>query len=162
MLDSDGAHGECCTYEGGLVARHDSLVRTLAALAKRHADPRPHLEQVLPSLQVVVQGQVGTARLDVVTHIGTARQLIDVTVVSTFAGGAPFQAACSRRDGHAARRAAVAKRMKYEHPDLVPFAVETGGRLGGDAKSLLRKFALEAPDPSRELSFLYKAVSATV
>ena len=162
ILDADGAHGECCSYEGGLVSRHDGLVRTLAALAKRHADPRPRLEQVIPQLQVVVAGQIGTARLDVVMHVGARRRLVDVTVVSPHAGSAEFKAACSRRDGHAARRAAVTKRMKYEHADLVPFALETGGRLGFDARALLHQLASEAPDPVAELQYLYRAVSSVL
>ena len=142
------------------MVRHDAIVRLLESFAKRRADPKPYLEQVVPQLQVVVSGQVGTARLEVITHIGSCRHLVDVTVVSPFAGSDAFRAVCSRRDGYAARRASVSKRTKYDQADLVPFAIETGGRLGADARSFLRKLAAEAPDPTAELTYMYWAVSA--
>ena len=162
VCDPDGAHLECCSPGGGVVARHDNLVSLLATLAKRGMDPRPRVEQVVPQLQARVCGQVSQARLDVIIHDATRRMLVDVTVVSPYAGDASFINACSRRDGHAARRAAVAKRRKYEDPDLLPFAVETGGRLGADAKALLHAMAAHSQDPVRELGYLYRAVSSTL
>ena len=137
-----------------MLIRHDNLVRGLADLAKRHTDPRPRLEQALPQLSVVVGGQIGQARLDVIFHQGSQRRLVDVTVVSPYAGSADFARACSRKDGYAVRRAAVVKRMEYEHPDLVPFAVETGGRLGDDARALPHPMAQEAPEPDLELQYI--------
>ena len=40
--------------------------------------------------------------------------------------------------------------------------VVTGGRLGSDAKMLLRSMADHAVDPQRELTFCYRAVSAVL
>ena len=136
------------------------MVSLLATLAKRGMDPRPRVEQVVPQLQARVCGQVGQARLDVIIHDAARRMLVDVTVVSPNAGDASFVNACSRRDGYAARRAAVAKRRKYDDPDLLPFAIETGGRLGADARSLLSAMAARAENPTKELSYLYRAVSS--
>jgi hypothetical protein len=39
--------------------------------------------------------------------------------------------------GHAFRRAAIAKRVKYDDESLVPFAMEAGGRLGVDARAFV-------------------------
>ena len=160
QCDPEGAHLECCAPGGGLLTRHDKLVHAIAMLAKRHFDPRPRTEQIIPQLQSRVGGQVGQARLDVILHNGAARLLVDVTVVSPLAGSDSFISACSRRDGHAARRAAIAKRLKYDSTDLVPFAVETGGRLGSDARALLQLMASGAPDPGEEMAYLYRAVSS--
>ena len=162
VLDPRGAHLECCAPGGGLVARHDGITNLLAALARRHMDPRPRLEQVLPQLQSRVSGQVGQARLDVVMHDSTRRYLVDVTVVSAYAGNSSFRAACARRDGHAARRAAMGKRLKYDSADLVPFALETGGRVGGDARALLQALVAEADDPAFELAYAYRALSSVL
>ena len=40
------------------------MLHTLWDLSKRHIDPRPQKEQVLPQLSVKVAGQIGQARLD--------------------------------------------------------------------------------------------------
>ena len=65
-------------------------------------------------------------------------------------------AACARRDGHASRRAAIAKRTRYPTPDLVPFALETAGRIGNDARALLVRMAEAAEE---QIQYLYRAVS---
>ena len=144
------------------MARHDSLERCVGQLAARTLDPHPKLEQVVPELARLVDGQVEQGRLDVVVHDGVSRLLIDVVIVSPYAGGASFRRACSRRDGHAARRAEVAKRARYPIADLVPFAVETGGRLGADARAFLVRCAQASDEPARELQYLYRAVSSVV
>ena len=144
------------------MVRHDSLEHTVAALARRGMDPRPRLEQVVPELAAHVRGQVAVARMDVIVHEGPRRHLVDVCVVSPLAGDERFLAACSRRDGYACRRAAIAKREKYRSDELVPFVAETGGRLSADARQFLRAMAREAVCPARELAFMYRAVSTTI
>ena len=105
---------------------------------------------------------MGQARLDVIVHDGIARSLLDVVVVSPYASNQAFTAACARRDGHASRRAAIAKRTRYPTPDLVPFALETGGRLGVDARAFLVRMSEAAEEPWRELQYLYRAVSSVL
>ena len=140
--------------------RHDGLTQCFASLAKRGMDTRPCLEQVLPQLATHVRGQVGVARMDVVLHSGTQRHLVDDCVVSPLAGDERFVAACARRDGHAARRAAMAKRSKYHSPELVPFAVETGGRFSPDARHFVKAMADCAVDPVAETAYIYRALSS--
>ena len=142
--------------------RHDGVVRCLGILGARALDPRPRLEQVIPELARPVNGQVGQARLDVIMRDGASRILVDVVVVSAYAGGNSFRVACARRDGHAARRAAIAKRERYTSADLVPFALETGGRLGADARALLMRMAEAAEDKHQEIQLLYRAVSSVL
>ena len=140
--------------------RHDGVVRCLGQLAARNLDPRPKLEQIIPELARPVAGQVCEARLDVVVHDGAARSLLDVVIVSPYAGDASFRAACARRDGHASRRAAVSKRARYPHSDLVPFALETGGRMGNDARAFIARLADAADDRHSELQYLHRAISS--
>ena len=86
--------------------------------------------------------------------------LVEVVIVSPLAGGDSFRTACSRRDGHAARRAECVKRARYPTPDLVPFAIETGGRIGSAARAFLMRLAEEAEDPVKERLYMYRAVSS--
>ena len=160
--DARGKHQECCGPGGGLVTRHDGLVRCLGVLAARNLDPKPKLEQVIPELSRPVAGQVEQARLDVVVHDGLDRLLVDVVVVSALAGDQSFRRACGRRDGHAARRAEIAKRSRYQASDLVPFALETGGRLGADARAFLTRCANAAPRPEVEIQYLHRAISSVL
>ena len=144
------------------MVRHDNMVRCIASLAKRTIDPRPRTEQIIPELSRLVAGQTEAARLDVIVHSGLARSLVDVTIVSSLAGDDTFRRACSRRDGHAARRAECTKRSRYPAADLVPFALETGGRLGAAARTFLMHLADGAEDPVAERNYLYRAVSSTL
>ena len=142
--------------------RHDGLVRCLGILAARNLDPKPKLEQIVPELARPVAGQINEARLDDVIHDGASRLLVDVTVVSPYAGDRSYRTACARRDGHACRRAAVAKRARYPTADLVPFALETGGRIGSDARALLARMADAADDRQNEVQYLYRAISSVL
>ena len=160
--DEFGMHLENCAPAGGLIARHDGIVRCIGVLGARALDPRPRLEQIIPELARPVQGQMGQARLDVVLHDGVARSLVDVVVVSPYSTNAAFMGACARRDGHASRRAAIAKRTRYPTPDLVPFALETGGRIGTDARALLVRMSEAAEEPAKELQYLYRAISSVL
>ena len=117
------------------------------------------MEQVIPELRRPVTGQLETARLDVIVHDGISRSLVDVVIVSPLAADQTFRRACARRDGHAARRAECAKRSRYPSHELVPFALETGGRLGNAARAFLLKLADSADDPVNERVALYRAVS---
>ena len=144
------------------MARHDGLVRCLGVLASRSLDPQPKLEQIIPELARPVAGQINEARLDVVVRDGASRLLVDAVVVSPYAGDAQFRASCARRDGHASRRAAIAKRARYPHADLVPFAAETGGRLGMDARAFIARMADAAEDRADEIQYLYRAVSSVL
>ena len=162
VRDPDGKHPECCSLGGGLIERHDRVVRCLGVLAARNLDPRPKLEQVIPELARPVAGQIVQARLDVIVHEGTARSLLDVVIVSPYGGNDSFRAACARRDGHASRRAAVAKRARYPNRDLVPFALETGGRMGNDARAFLSRMADAAEDRHSELQYLQRAISSVL
>ena len=145
-----------------MVCRHDPLVTCLYHLIKRNLDPKPRMEQVLPQLAAMVRGQVSQARMDIVAQDGCNRILVDIVVSSPFAGGERFTSMCARRDGYAARRAAAAKKSKYDSPDLLPFSVETGGRLGMDARSLIKKLAEAADDPHAEAAYLHRAISSTL
>ena len=132
---------------------------SIASLAGRTLEPRPKTEHVIELVRLVV-GPADVARLDVVVHDGAARSLVDVVIVSPLAGDDNFRRACARRDGRAARRAECAKRARYAAPDLVPFALETGGRIGTAARAFLMRLAESSDDPAKECIYMYRAVSS--
>ena len=160
--DRRGMHQECCAPGGGLTARHDAELHVLAVMVRRNVDPRPRKEQVIPALSHKVTGQIGQSRMDLVVQDGAERLLVDMTIVSPYAGDASFVGACARRDGFAARRAAIAKRGKYLGPDLVPFAMETGGRLGTEARAFVKRLAHASEEPTKEAMYIYKALSVVL
>lgn len=160
--DALGKHQECCAPGGGLMIRHDNMVRCLASLAATTIDPRARTEQIIPELARPVEGQIDTARLDVIIHDGISRSLIDVVIVSPLAGGAAHRRACARRDGHAARHAECTKRTRYPTADLVPFALETGGRIGNSARAFVIRMAEATERPATERLRLYRAISSTL
>ena len=69
-----------------------------------------------------------------------------------------FRAACATRDEHAARRMAISKRMRHPSTDLAPFALETGGRLGVDARAFANRMASASEDPAAERQCLHRAI----
>ena len=70
----------------------------------------------------------------------------------------------ARRDGEASRRAERAKHARYPGPRLTPFAVETPGRLGAEARQwlLTQVRALPQDQQMKELTRAYKVVSCAV
>lgn len=161
-LDPIGKHQECCAPGGGIILRHDNLVKCIASFVARTLDPKPRMEQILPELARLVAGQTEAARMDVVVHDGAARHLVDATIVSPLAANDVFCRGCARRDGHAARRAECLKRSRYPAHDLIPFAMETGGRLGMAARAFVTKCAEVAEDPAKERAYVYRAISTTL
>ena len=69
-----------------------------------------------------------------------------VVVVEVHSKDAHKMGQQAAHDGHAAASKEDKKRVRYPGPNLIPFAVESMGRLGDGAHSLLR--ALAPKDPS--------------
>ena len=56
----------------------------------------------------------------------------------------------------------MAKRSRYPTPDLVPFALETGGRLGTDARAFIVRTANAAEDRTAEMKYIQRAISVVL
>ena len=82
------------------------------------------------------------------------------------AGSASERATAGRRAGEAARRGEREKHQRHDAAGdaLIAFAVESAGRLGGEAKLWLRKQVGELPEDTRprELARAYKVISCAV
>ena len=104
------------------------------------------------------------AVLDIEFTDSNGRCWIDVSARHPAAGDASALRAASHKDGEATRRAERAKHERYPGPQLVPFVVETPGRIGAEARFWLLSQVRALPDDiqSAELARAYKMISCAV
>jgi len=165
VTDSRGNHAAACAPGGGRLRKHGGLARAVGGLGRRWYVVEPLYEQRIPELdKMLPNGELLTARLDVVMHLLSGRQLIDVTVRQGAAGSAAARAAAAKRDGVPSRTAEQEKHTRYPTNSLVAFAVEGCGRLGAEARAWLRMGAGGQPDDVQvyELSRAHRVISAAV
>ena len=150
--------------------RHGHVARAVGSLAARWTHSTPLYEQRVPAWDRprvrsrVNEDPVERAVLDVEYDDADGRRWIDVTIRHPAAGDAAAVYAASRRPGEAARRAEREKHHRYPGDRLTAFAVETTGRLGGEARQWLKAHVRELPEDAQkaELARAYKAVSCAV
>ena len=109
-------------------------------------------------------GSVEHAILDVVVPHLDGRKLIDVTVRQGAAGNAAARLEASKKDGVPSRRAEREKHARYPTNELVAFAVEGLGRLGGEARAWLKNGAYSQLGDVQvaELTRAHRIISAAV
>ena len=149
--------------------RHTRLQRAVGGLVVRWRGTRPLYEQRVPtwdrpSRRRSEQGRTEQAVLDIEYIDDDGRRWIDVTVRHPCAGDENTVRLAARKDGEASRRAEREKHERYPGPRLTPFAVETPGRLGAEARLwlLTQVRALPTEQQSKELMRAYKVVSCAV
>ena len=165
FLDAKGRHAAACACAGGRLRKHGRLARAVAGLARRWYDAAPSLEQRIPELDYrKPDGSIKHAIMDIVVPFLGRRELIDVTVRQGAAGSAEHRLAASRRDGVPSRRAEQKKHARYPTRELVAFAVEGCGRLGGEARAWLKRGAYSQLGDFQvaELTRAHRVVSAAV
>ena len=98
------------------------------------------------------------------TDVDNCRRWIDVSVRVAMAGSTAELGFAPRKPGEAARRGEREKHTRYPGQQLTAFVVESGGRLGGEARQWLRRHVEELPEDMRtsELNRAYKAISCAV
>ena len=137
-----------CRYGGGVDRWHAEVARCLADMIHSHNGTKVYIEQVIPSLTRVVDGQPEHARMDLVfSHNGTTTYL-DVAIVSTFSSNPALIATASNRPGHVTKRAEKANFDRYPHISLAPFILEITARTGQHAKKFISNLMKDADNPS--------------
>ncbi len=144
LLDRRGRHARVCKLGGGVDRRHNG-VRDWAASTYAACTGLPtSTEQRVPAWDIAdaATGAVLEARLDVATaDVNTGAPLyLDVVVYTAFSTEPTTLRRRARRDGCAASDAAAAKRRRYAAAgaQLVPFALEAGGRPSDEAAAFVR------------------------
>ena len=135
-LDVEGHHAAVCESGGALDRRHNSIRDMLKRRLAEDLGAATHDEQ---RVEAMAGGCRTEARLDVaVTLVGKPTVYLDVAVVDAYSTNAAMELARCQRAGVAARTMENKKRSKYQHDKaLVPFVVETHGRLGEAATKWL-------------------------
>ena len=99
-------------------------------------------EQHIPALDYVNADGHHHARLDLVTTIHQNTYYIDVSVAAIHTTDPVRRQQRATTDGAAAKDRVADKRRQYgPHPSLLPFVIETGGRVGLAADALLKAAA---------------------
>eukprot|EP00969_Alexandrium_andersonii_P069142 3050264-Alexandrium_andersonii.AAC.1 len=160
-LDAEGTHAVSCKTGGAVVKRHDGVVGALTH----------HIEEGGGSVQTgVLMEQVvpyaaapgSQARMDIVTADALGRRmLIDVTVVSPFTVAA-VRAGSTTHPGTAAAIGEREKRAKYSNTTVNPFVLETLGRMGSCASSVIRRIVQGGRDRPLRIAAVMQDVSCTL
>ena len=129
--------------------RHDGLRDLLLKRLAEHTGAATHVEQRVEDMNNSGRRE---ARLDVaVTIPGAPTNYLDVAVVEAYSANAGIELQRERK-AMAAEAMEGKKRSKYGANDrLVPFVVETHGRLGPAATRWLKKAYKGLPDARRDL-----------
>ena len=169
-LDEHGYHSCTCQAGGGVVRRHGRTCKGVGSLVSRWTSAAPLFEQRVPAWDRQSRSQqagrdpVERAVLDLEYQAEDGRIWLDISVRHPAAGSTSELAAAARRDGEAARRGEREKHTRYPGDRLVPFVLECGGRLGGEARHWLSSHVVQLPADTQqqELTRAYKVVSCAL
>ena len=134
-------------YGGGVDRRHAALARCLADVIQSHSGVKVFVEQEVPALTRVVNGQTEHARMDLVFNLNGSVTYLDVSIVAPFSCSPSVVSAASTKPGLMAKRAEKSKFDRYPHINLVPFILETTGRPGPHARKFINYLLRDADNP---------------
>ena len=146
-LDPKQHHCYGCRYGGGVDRRHAALARCLADIIHSHSGVKVFIEQEVPALTRVVNGQTEHARMDLVFNLHGSITYLDVSIVAPFSCNPSLVSAASTKPGLMAKRAEKTKFDRYPHINLVPFILETTGRPGPHARKFINYLLRDADNP---------------
>ena len=122
---------------GHVIRRHDRVVRWLAGWIEDRIG-----SQVLVEQAIAAEGEEED-RLDLTLESGGRRLWLDIAVVDVMTINAAERLRRAKLDGAAARHEEGAKRSKYRGL-VTPFVIETHGRPGDFARSVISRFARDS------------------
>ena len=83
-VDPQQHHCYSCRYGGGVDRRHAVVGRCLADVIQSHCGAKVFVEQEVPALTRVVNGQTEHARMDLVFNLNGSVTYLDVSIVAPF------------------------------------------------------------------------------
>jgi hypothetical protein len=170
-LDDHCFHSCTCQAGGGVLLRHGKGISAVGSLVKRWRHEAPLTEQRVPAWDRPARRRQGAAEdgmeraiLDLEYQEADGRTWIDVSIRHPMAGTDGEVRAAARRDGEASRRGERQKHARYPGERLVPFVLETSGRMGAEARHWLKAQVRELPEDlqSKELGRAYKVLSCAL
>jgi hypothetical protein len=153
-LDTTGIHANQCKRGGHIVRRHDRIVKWLAGWIGERVDTETLVEQCPPG------SEGGESRLDITFESDGRRLWLDVAVVTVLTLSEPDVIRRARMDGAAARQEENSKKSKYKGL-ATPFVIESLGRPGDIARSVLGRFATDqGQGASADVAAAWQSLSA--
>ncbi len=145
--------------------RNERLGRVGSRRLTRWRQDVPLYEQRVPTWDRQNQrGETERAILDVQFQDADGTRWVDVSIRLPAAGTEAHVRLAARRDGEASRTGERDKHKRYPGERLVPFVLETGGRVGAEARHWLHALTRELPQDqqAKELTRAYKALSCAL
>ena len=163
-LDADGLHACLCGTGGGVVKRHDAVLRSLATLITRVTGAAVQIERRTTELRRIFRGRIQEGQMDIITtDLAGARLYIDVTIVSSVVAHAYHLAQAAIKPSYAAGRAEFGKRQRYPTNNILPFAMEIGGRPGPSALRFIRQlFRTPGADRTIQIADAWSTLSTAL
>ena len=103
-MDPKQHHCYACRYGGGVDRRHAALARCLADIIHSHSGVKVFIEQEVPALTRVVNGQTEHARMDLVFNLNGSVTYLDASIVAPFSCNPSLVSAVSTKPGLMAKR----------------------------------------------------------
>ena len=128
-VDLEQHHCYGCRYGGSVDRRHAAVGRCHADVIQSHGGVKVFIEQEVPALTRVVNGQTEHARMDLVFNLNGSVTYLDVSIVAPFSCSPSLVSAASTKPGLMAKRAEKSKFDKYPHINLVPSFLRPQARL---------------------------------
>ena len=124
------------------------------------ASPRCFIEQEVPALTRVVNGQTEHARMDLVFNLNGSVTYLDVSTVAPYSCNLALVAAASTRPGHMDKRVEKTIFDRYPHINLVPFILETTGRPVPHARKFISYLMRDADNPPLAIRDTWSAIQS--
>ena len=96
-VDPQQHHCYGCRYGGGVDRRHAAVWRCLADVIQSHSGAKVFIEQEVPALTRVVNGQTEHARMGLVFNLNGSVTYLDVSIVAPFSGNPSLVSAASTK-----------------------------------------------------------------
>ena len=163
-LDPHGHHALTCALGGYTITKHnhlrDTLHRWLCDMGHTC-----HREQHVPALDDTDdKGQPRKAIMDITCTTNTGHYLIDISVTDAVSECPKHTQANAHHDATAAQAREHDKRKRYQnHPQLIPFVLETGGRWGPTAEAFIKTVApTDTTERNEQITLLRYNLSTTL
>ena len=142
--------------------RHAADGRCLVDVIQSHSGVTVFIEQEVPALTRVVNGQTEHARMDLVFNLNGSVTYLDVSIVAPFSCNPSLVSAASTKPGFMAERAEKHKYDRYPHINLVPFILETTGRPGPHTRKFFSYLMRDADNQPLAIRNTWSAIQSVL
>ena len=99
----------------------------------------------------------------IITNVVGAATYVDVCIVSPILANQYHLTQAANKPGYAALRAEYGKRQRYPVPNMIPFALELGGRPGPTAKLFIRQlFSTDGATTDQRIADAWSTISTAL